>query len=81
MAALSEPEVFAVWLRTDPAHLAARVRSGPHRPELALDLDALLAEQSARRGPLFASVADLVVDVESAPPAEIAAGIEAALPR
>ena len=81
VAALSEPDVFAVWLRTDPAHLAARVRSGPHRPELALDLDALLAEQSARRGPPFASVADLVVDADSATPAEIAARIEAALPR
>ena len=81
VAALSEPDVFAVWLRADPAHLATRVRSGPHRPELALDLDALLVEQAARRGPLFASVADLVVDVESATPAEIAARIEAALPR
>jgi hypothetical protein len=35
VAALSGPDVFAVWLRADPAHLAARVRSGPHRPERA----------------------------------------------
>jgi len=81
VAALADPGVFAVWLRADPAHLAGRVRSGPHRPDLAADLDALLERQSVTRGPLFQSVADLVVDVEAATPAEIAARIAAALTR
>ena len=79
-AALVQPSVFGVWLRVEPAVLAARAQRGRHRPELAADLETLLARQHARRAPLFESVARLVVDGSASPDAIVAA-IEAALPR
>jgi chorismate synthase len=53
-----------VWLRVEPAQLAARVRSAgdTHRPLLADDPDATLQRLSDEREDLYRSVADLVLD-------------------
>jgi shikimate kinase len=56
-AALAEPGVFVAWLRIDPASAARRARPGDHRPK-----PEDLAVQAARRDPLFAAVADVVLD-------------------
>ena len=78
--ALARPSVFPVWLRVDPAILSRRVHTGDHRPELAANLQGLLERQHASRGPLFASVALLVVDSGEPSPDEIATAIAGALP-
>ena len=56
-AALAEPGVLVAWLRIDPASAARRARPGDHRPQ-----PEDLAVQAARRDPLFAAVADVVLD-------------------
>lgn len=53
-----------VWLRADPATLAARVGDGAGRPLLAGDAAGALAALDAGRRPLYAAVADAVVDVD-----------------
>jgi shikimate kinase len=55
-------DAFVVWLRAEVAVLAARVRQQTHRP-LADDVAAQLRDQAARRDPLFAAAATVVVDV------------------
>lgn len=66
-----------VWLRAPIDVLAVRVRqSGDHRPLLdagsALDVEATLARLYDKREPLYADVADVVVDVaELAPDAVV----------
>jgi shikimate kinase len=77
--ALAAPDVFAVWLRADAAILAARAARGRHRPEIEPDLEALLRRQDAQRGPLFESVADLVLDAGASTPAALADQIVARL--
>ena len=56
-AALAAPDVFVAWLRIDPETAARRARPGDHRPK-----PEDLAVQAARRDPLFAAVADVVLD-------------------
>ena len=68
----------AVWLRARPETLASRIGSGGGRRDEATDLD-WLRRTDRERAPLFASVADQVVDVDDASPAEIAGTILAAL--
>jgi len=53
-----------VWLRAEPATLAARVGDGAGRPLLAGDPAGVLAELDAARRPLYGEVADVVVDVD-----------------
>ena len=58
-AALEDPSIAVIWLRIDPQ--TARHRASPgnaHRPA-----PEPLADQARRRDPLFASVADVAVDV------------------
>jgi shikimate kinase len=62
---------FVVWLGAPPEVLARRFTSGAHRPRFSEDLVALLAEQEARRGPHFAEVADLVIDVTAIGPEQV----------
>lgn len=69
---------FVVWLRADAAVLASRVGAQGHRP-LRDDPAAQLAEHRRRRDPLFAGVADLVVDVDDRAPGDIIAHILAAV--
>ncbi len=63
-AALAAPDMFVVWLRADPAALAARFAEESHRPAYGPDPVRFLADQAAARNPGFASVADLVVDTD-----------------
>jgi shikimate kinase len=63
---LRRPEVTVVWLKAGPAFLGSRVEGKEHRPLLAGDEPArdVLARLDAERAPLYAEVADIVVDVE-----------------
>jgi shikimate kinase len=67
-----------VWLRADPATLAARVGSGAGRPLLDGDPAAKLIELDAVRRPLYAEVADVIIDVDSLDPATVVDKILAA---
>jgi len=65
-ARLVDNAVTVVWLTAGPAFLASRVQGRSHRPllngpEPAVDVLTRLAEE---RGPLYAEVADITVDVE-----------------
>lgn len=61
-----------VWLRADVATLARRVGDGAGRPLLGDDPPAALAELEAVRRPLYAALADAVVDVDHLTPEEAA---------
>lgn len=70
-----------VWLRAAPATLAARVGDGDGRPLLAGGPDEAarrLAELAGERAPLYAEVADAVLDVDGCAPEEVAAQVVAA---
>ena len=79
VAALLEPGVAVVWLRASVATMASRFRSSPHRPTFGEEPAALLAGQLERRGPRFARLADLVVDVDERSPAAVVDDIVAGL--
>lgn len=68
-----------LWLRARPDTLAARVGDGAGRPLLAGDPEAALRRLDQVRRPLYASVADAVVDVDERSPAEVADAALAAL--
>jgi shikimate kinase len=70
---LGEP--FVVWLRVDPATLAARVAQDPVRPLLGDDPEAVLRAMDQQRQRLYAEVADYAVDVGRLAPAKLAAAI------
>ena len=53
-----------VWLRARPATLSRRVGDGAGRPLLAGDPRGALARLDRERRPLYAEVADLVIDVD-----------------
>ena len=61
-AALQDP--FVVWLRTDPAILAGRVRVGDHRPLLGDDPLSVLATMASTRTDLYREIADAVIDTD-----------------
>lgn len=72
-----------VWLRARPETLAARVGSGAGRPLLTDATDdpvAVLRRLDAERAPLYAEVADLVIDVDELTPIQVVDRIVAALP-
>jgi shikimate kinase len=60
-----------VWLRADPRVLARRVGSGHGRPLLDDDPASALAELDAVRRPLYASVAQVAVDVDRLTPHQV----------
>jgi len=68
-----------VWLRAAPATLAKRVGDGAGRPLLGKDPAAALIRLGEVRRPLYAEVADVVVDVDDLTPAEAATQVLAAL--
>jgi shikimate kinase len=78
-AAMSAPEVAVVWLRATPQTLARRFSARDrHRPEYGASPEAFLAEQAARRHPLFASMDPIVIDVDRIrPPEAVARAMEA----
>lgn len=63
---LADPAMTVVWLDASPAFLASRVAQREHRPLLAGSEPAgdVLGRLHAERAPLYAEVADIVVDVE-----------------
>ncbi len=69
-----------VWLRARPETLARRAVGGRHRPWLDGDPLTWLLATAAQRGPLYASVADVTVDVDELSPAEVVARILASGP-
>jgi len=60
-----------VWLRAMPSTLAQRVGDGAGRPLLDGNPPQVLAELDAVRRPLYAELADHVVDVEDLSPSEV----------
>ena len=70
--ALRSADATVIWLVADPAVLAARARSGQHRPLLDADPEAALREMARAREALYRGVADAVVAVESRTPGDIA---------
>jgi shikimate kinase len=67
-----------VWLRADPATLAARLGSGAGRPLLDADPAGTLVGLDAVRRPLYEEVADVVVDVDALDPGTVVDRILAA---
>lgn len=68
-----------VWLRADPATLAARLGDGAGRPLLGTDPPGALRALAIAREPLYTEVADIVIDVDGLDPSEVVAATEAAL--
>ena len=66
---------IVVWLRAGADQLAARAAGAEHRPWLDGDAVAWMSAALLERDPLYASVADRVVDTETSPPAETAAAV------
>jgi shikimate kinase len=62
-----------VWLRARPETLASRVGDGAGRPLLDDDPAAALVALDAVRRPLYAEVAEEIIDVDDLGPAEVAA--------
>ena len=66
---------IVVWLRATPDELAERAAGAEHRPWLDGDAGAWMAATVAEREPLYASVADHVVDTDASAPAQTVAGL------
>ncbi|MHB1776311.1 MAG: shikimate kinase [Acidimicrobiales bacterium] len=67
-----------VWLRAEPATLAARVGDGSGRPLLGDDPPSVLRRLDAVRRPLYEGLADVVVDVDDLTPEAVAERVLAA---
>jgi shikimate kinase len=67
-----------VWLRARPETLAARVGDGSGRPLLGDDPAGAMVRLIEVRAPLYAEVADLVIDVDDLPAEEVCRRILAA---
>ena len=63
---------IVVWLRARPETLAARVGDGAGRPLLGGDPAAALTHLNAVRAPLYAEVADVILDVDELSTAAVA---------
>ena len=64
---------IVVWLRARPETLTARVGSGAGRPLLDTDPATALRQLDEVRRPLYAELADLVIDVDDLAPATVSA--------
>ncbi len=64
-----------VWLRARPETLAARVGDGSGRPLLEDDPAAAVVRLETERAPLYAAVADAVVDVDGLSPDAVVARV------
>jgi shikimate kinase len=62
-------EAFCIWVRADPKILEERASRGSHRRTVAT------SEHLERRDPLFAALADIVVDTGVATPDEISSRV------
>lgn len=70
---------FVVWLRADPATLAARIRGDDRRPLLGEHPREVLAALAEERGALYADVADAVVETDDRDAETVAELVLAAL--
>ena len=77
--ALTHANALVVWLRADPEVLTHRVLTGGHRPLLDDNPEQRLRELLNARESLYREVANIVVDVSSATPEQIADEIMAAV--
>jgi shikimate kinase len=68
-----------VWLRARPETLGARVGDGIGRPLLGDDPTEAMVHLNEVRAPLYAEVADLVIDVDELEAEEVVERIEAAM--
>jgi shikimate kinase len=68
---------IVIWLRAGAAELAARAAGASHRPWLDGDALAWMTAALLEREPLYASVADHVVDTDAARPGDTVAGLVA----
>ena len=68
-----------IWLRARPDTLAQRSRGAAHRPWLERDPLAWFELTHRERGPLYESVADLVIDVDDSTPEQTAREVLSAL--
>jgi shikimate kinase len=75
-AMLREVDACVVWLQVPVDVLVARVRTQTHRPLLDDDPSGTLTRMAADRAPLYAEVADHMVDA-TADPQSVAAEIRA----
>jgi shikimate kinase len=69
-----------VWLRAEVATLAGRVGDGSSRPLLEGDPEGALRRLYAERLPLYAEVADVIVDVDNLAAGDVVDRIVGALP-
>jgi shikimate kinase len=68
---LVQPDVIVLWLRATPGTLAARFGSSSHRPSYGSDPATFLADQAARRYPLYESVHPVTIEVDGLQPAAV----------
>jgi shikimate kinase len=67
---------IVVWLRAPADELASRAAGADHRPWLDGDARAWMATALAEREPLYASVADHVIETDATSPEHAAAALE-----
>lgn len=60
-----------VWLRAEPAWLLRHIRKNDHRPLLEVDPAGVMHRLATERAPLYAEIADHVIDVDKARPADV----------
>ena len=72
-------DAFVVWLRTDPATLANRVRLDDHRPLLGEHPQDVLTSMEHQRSGIYEGLADLVIDTDHEDVETIAGRIVGAL--
>jgi shikimate kinase len=70
---------FVVWLKATPQTLSARALAAEHRPWLDAGGSAWIETATTEREPLYASVADLVLDTDDRPAEAIADELRARL--
>jgi shikimate kinase len=62
---------IVVWLRAGAAVLESRATGGEHRPWLDKDGGAWIRKTTAEREPMYAAIADLVLDTDAGPATEV----------
>ena len=68
---------IVIWLRATAGVLESRAKDADHRPWLEADGGSWIREAAAEREPMYASIADLVLDTDAGSPAEAVAILHA----
>ena len=66
---------IVVWLRADADALTARASGAAHRPWIDTGGGSWMQDATTERGPLYESVADIVIDTTSGSPDAVAADL------